>query len=115
MSLISTVDQRAAQLRAGREVIARANRADTEAVLPLLAYYRSYAGDTAPPLAVDALAGAVTRVPNAPVARLALGTEYARRGLSEEARRTLRPVALGGYDTPERRAAQQAIAGSVVR
>ncbi|WP_375420056.1 hypothetical protein [uncultured Sphingomonas sp.] len=108
-------DQRAAQLRAGREVIARANRADTEAVLPLLAYYRSYAGDTAPPLAVDALAGAVTRVPNAPVARLALGTEYAKRGLSEEARRTLRPVALGGYDTPERRAAQQAIAGAAVR
>ncbi|WP_445191706.1 hypothetical protein ACT009_14170 [Sphingomonas sp. Tas61C01] len=107
------MDQRPAELRAAREVIAGANRADTEAVLPLLAYYRSYQGDTAPPIAVDALAGAVTRVPNAPVARLALGTEYARRGLTDEARRTLGPVALGGYDTPERLAAQQAIAGAV--
>ena len=109
------VDQRTALLRSAREVIAGANRADTEAVLPLLAYYRSYQGDTAPPIAVDALAGAVTRVPNAPAARLALGTEYARRGMTDEARRTLVPVALGGYDSPERVAAQRAIASVVAR
>ena len=108
-------EQRTEQLRAARAVIAGANRADTDAVLPLLAYYRSYDGDTAPPRAVDALAGAVARVPDAPAARLALGTEYARRGLADDARRTLLPVALGGYDTPERVPAQRAINGVTTR
>ncbi len=92
------------KLRVARAAIARANRADTEAVLPLLAYYRSFAdaGETAPDVAVDGLAKAVALVPSAPTTRLLLGSELARRGEADAARKTLRPVADGPYDSPER-------------
>jgi hypothetical protein len=72
--------------------------------MPLLAYYRSYSGsgEAPPPLAVDALAGAVARVPAAPAPRLPLGAELGARGLPEEAAKVLRPVAEGAYDSPER-------------
>jgi len=95
---------RTTQLRRARAVIARANRADTEAPEPLIAYYRSFvdAGELAPAIAVDGLTKALMVVPNAPTTRLALGTALAARGLAPAARITLLPVALGGYDTPER-------------
>jgi hypothetical protein len=104
-----TGEPRQAKLRAARAVIAKANRADTNAVLPLLAYYRSYAGaeSPAPALAVDAMAGVVARVPNAPGPRVTLGSELAAHKASEEARRTLRPVAAGGWDAPERAKARE--------
>ena len=98
--------ERAEQLRAARAWITRANRTNNDAVLPLLAYYRSFAGETAPPLAVDALAGAVARVPNAPASRVALGAELAGRGRADEAAAVLRPVALGGHLSPERAQAE---------
>ncbi len=99
---------RAALLRQARATIARANRANTEAPAPLVAYYRSFAdvGETAPPIAVDGLTKALTVVPNAPATRLALGTELAARGAAPVARGTLLPVARGGYDSPERAKAE---------
>ncbi len=97
-------EDRARALKAARALIAQANRQDNDAVLPLIAYYRNYAaaGPNVPPLAVDALTKVVMRVPNAPVPRVALGGEFARQGAVSDARRTLRPVANGGFDTPER-------------
>lgn len=102
-----TGEARAALLRKARATIARANRADTEAPEPLIAYYRSFAeaGDTAPAIAVDGLAKALTVVPNAPATRLALGTALAARG-APTARAVLLPIARGGYDSPERAKAE---------
>jgi hypothetical protein len=99
-------------LAAARAVLARANRTDTEAVLPLLAYYRSYtaAGEPAPAKAVDGLFKALEAVPAAPTTRLALGSALAANGAPVVAQQILRPVADGPYDTPERAAAQAALA-----
>ncbi|PTQ62886.1 hypothetical protein C8J45_10855 [Sphingomonas sp. PP-CE-3G-477] len=99
--------ERTAMLRQARSTIARANRADTEASAPLLAYYRSFAdaGEKAPAIAVDGLTKALIAVPNASATRLALGTELASRGIVPLARSTLMPVARGGYDSPERASA----------
>ena len=103
-ALALTGETRTAMLRKARATIARANRADTEAPGPLIAYYRSFvaAGETAPAIAVDGLAKALTLVPNASATRLTLGTELASRGNAPVARGTLMPVARGGYDSPER-------------
>lgn len=102
-----TGEPRTAMLRKARATIARANRADTEAPGPLIAYHRSFAlaGETAPVIAVDGLTKALTLVPNASATRLGLGTELASRGNTPAARGTLMPVARGGYDSPERRQA----------
>lgn len=103
--------ERGAMLRHARGTIARANRADTEASAPLLAYYHSFidAGEPAPTIAVDGLTKALSAVPNAPTTRVALGTELAARGLVPSARATLMPVARGGYDSPERASALAAL------
>jgi hypothetical protein len=98
-------------LRAARATIARANRANTEAVLPLIAYHRSYfeAGEATPEIAVDGLFKALSAAPASPSLRLALGTELVARGVAETARATLQPVATGAYDAPEREAARAAL------
>ena len=110
-ALAGPADERPAALRAARVTIGRANRADTEAVLPLIAYYRSHAdaGEPAPAIAVDGLVKALAAVPDAPVTRLALGTALAARDLPDAARSTLRPVAIGAYDSPEREPARAAL------
>ncbi|WP_294138446.1 hypothetical protein [Sphingomonas sp.] len=108
-----TGDARTAMLGQARAVIAKANRIDTEAPAPLIAYYRSFAdaGDPAPAIAVDGLTKALTAVPNAPATRLALGAELALRGMVSVARGTLMPVARGGYESPERAKAQAVLEG----
>lgn len=101
--------ERDTMLRNARSAIAQANRADTNAVLPLLAYYRLFSNQSgpAPALAVDALAGAMARVPNAPATRVALGDELATRGAEDQARRTLLPVAAGAWSSPEQEKARE--------
>jgi hypothetical protein len=96
--------ERKAKLRAARATIVRANRADPEAVLPLLAYYRSFteAGETPPLVSVDGVAKAVESVPSAPSSRLDLGQALAGRGQAKPARRILLPVAKGPYESPEK-------------
>ena len=88
-------------------MIARANRADTEASAPLLAYYHSFAdaGEPVPPIAIDGLTKALSAVPNAPTTRVTLGTELSLVGRVSLARSTLMPVARGGYESPERASA----------
>ena len=97
-------DVRATMLRRARATIARANRADTEAPAPLIAYYRTFAdaGEAEPAIAVEGLAKALSAVPNAPATRLLLGRELVARGSVSAARSTLMPVARGGYASPER-------------
>jgi hypothetical protein len=104
--------ERSRALTEARTVIARANRADTEATLPLIAYYRTYRGTAAPvpDLAVLGLVKATNSVPAAPETRLMLGEALARRGNASEARAILLPVARGPYDTPERPRAAEILA-----
>jgi hypothetical protein len=97
-------DQRRAGLKAARALMVRANRGDPEAVVPLLAYYRSFSesGEKPSDAAARGLIKASEAVPSATVTRLMLGEEYARRGNAPATRQTLRPVAIGAYDSPER-------------
>ena len=99
-----------ADLKAARSAIVRANRADTESPLPLLAYYRSYAGaqQPAPEAALLGLVKANTAAPAAPAVRLPLGEALIPRDAAA-ARRILLPVAAGAYESPEKPAAQAAL------
>ncbi len=103
IALAAPASARAGQLRAARITIARANRADSENPLPLLAYYRSFAaaGETAPDVAIEGLMKAVDAVPAAPGSRLLLGEALAKRGNVAAARNALIAVANGPYETPE--------------
>jgi hypothetical protein len=96
--------QRTRQLAAARVAIVRANRADPEAPLPLLAYYRTFADERGKPpdLAVLGLVKAETIAPAASETRLLLGSALARRGTDAEAKRILTPLTNGAHDTPER-------------
>jgi len=107
LALLAPPDQRIRQMSEARRAIIAANRADTEAVEPLIAYYESFArlGVPAPASAIDGLRKAVTEVPNAPASRLRLATALADRGDAGTARRIILPVAKGPYDAPERPAA----------
>ena len=105
--------ERPARLRTARAAIAKANRADTEGVLPLLGFYRSFAqiNETPPPVAVAGVAKALDAVPAAPSSRLAFGTALAGRGETREARLVLLPLTHGAHDSPERAKAQALVAG----
>ncbi|NIJ20700.1 tetratricopeptide (TPR) repeat protein [Sphingomonas naasensis] len=96
--------ERKARLRAARAEIARANRADPDNPLPLLAYYRSFAeaGEAPPDIAIEGLMKVVDTVPAAPGPRLLLGEALLRRGDAAAARRALLPVAYGPDASPER-------------
>jgi hypothetical protein len=112
LAIAGPQSERRARLREARGWIARANRADTEAVLPLIAYFRSYvdAGEPVPDVALQGLMKACDIVPSSPTTRLLLGEELARRGDISGARRALLPVAAGAYDSPERARAKQVLA-----
>ena len=115
-ALAGPAAERAGRLRTARSFIVRANRADPEAVLPLLAYHRSFeaAGQRAPDVAVDGVQKALDAVPSAPASRLTLGSALAERSQAQAARRTLLPLANGPYEAPEKpkaRAILEALAG----
>jgi hypothetical protein len=71
---------------------------------PLLAYYRSFidAGDVPPEVALEGLMKVIDTIPAAPGPRMMLGEAFVKQGNGEAARRTLRSVAEGGYDSPEK-------------
>lgn len=108
-ALAAPETERKARLKAARAEIARANRADPDNPLPLLAYYRSFAdaGEAPPDIAIEGLMKAVDTVPAAPGPRLLLGEALLRRGDAAAARRTLLPVAYGAYEAPERAQARR--------
>jgi len=99
--------ERQRRLKEARRFIVQANRADQEGILPLIAYYNSFAaaGERAPDVAVDGLFMIVDSSPAAPSPRLELGEELIERDLTDEARKTLLPVAKGPFETPEQPAA----------
>ena len=105
--------ERTAWLDEARSTIIQANHLDTGSVLPLLAYYRSYAlaGEQAPDAAVDGLVKSLQEVPSAPTTRLMLGSALVGEADPSDARRVLLPVAGGAFDTPEKPQAQQLLAG----
>lgn len=112
-AIAGPADQRAAALRTARIYIARANRADTEATLPLIAYFRSFAdaGEAPPEVATVGLLKATDAVPAAPGPRLLLGEELARQNQPAATRKILEPVAHGPYDSPERPKAEAVLEG----
>jgi hypothetical protein len=99
--------ERRERLREARSFIVQANRMDPEGILPLIAYYNSFAdaGQQAPDVAVEGLWKVVHASPAAPSPRLKLGEELVERDLEGEARKTLLPVAKGPFETPEQPAA----------
>ena len=95
--------ERPLRLEEARRFIARANRLDPDGILPLIAYYNSFAvaGAQASDLAVGGLYKVVQSSPAAPGPRLRLGKELIVRDFKDDARSTLLPVAHGPFATPE--------------
>jgi hypothetical protein len=95
--------ERPLRLEEARGFIARANRLDPDGILPLIAYYNSFAvaGAQASDLAVGGLYKVVQSSPAAPGPRLRLGKELIVRDFKDDARSTLLPVAHGPFATPE--------------
>lgn len=108
LAIAGPAAEREKKLRAARKLIVKANRTDPEAIQPLLAYYRSFSesGETPPQAAVAGLMKVVDSVPAAPAPRLMLGSNLARLGDTDGAKRMLRPIAIGAYDSPEKPAAE---------
>jgi hypothetical protein len=99
--------ERRRRLGEARRFIAQANRLDTDGILPLIAFYNSFAvaGERAEDMAVEGLAKVVHSSPAAPGPRLKLGEELIKRDLEDAARKVLLPVAKGPFETPEQPAA----------
>jgi tetratricopeptide (TPR) repeat protein len=99
--------ERQRRLEEARSFIVKANRLDLEGILPLIAFYNSFAvaGMQASDMAVEGLSKVVHSSPAAPSSRLKLGAELIKRDLEDAARNTLLPVAYGPFETPERPAA----------
>jgi hypothetical protein len=108
LAVVGPKADRLVRLKHARAIIAEANRADPQAVLPLIAYYNSFAiaGEAAPDDSVDGLFAVVDSAPAAPRSRLLLGKELVGRDLGEEARDILLPVANGPFQSPEKADAQ---------
>ncbi len=88
-----------------RAEIAAANRADIEALSPLIEYFRSFTsiGQPVPDVGLLGMLKVVERVPSATVPRLELGRELLRQKRDRAlAFKILLPVAAGPYDSPER-------------
>lgn len=120
LAATASPSERSAKLRQARALIARANRANPDAIVPLIAYYDTFnvTGERAPDAAVDGLIKTVESSPAAPEPRVQLGGELVQRDLDAEARRTLLPVARGAFQTPEREQAERLLqqsAGSATR
>jgi hypothetical protein len=99
--------ERQRRLKDARSFIVQANRLDRDGILPLIAFYSSFAiaGETASDMAVEGLAKVVHASPAAPSPRLKLGEELIQRDRKDAARNTLLPVANGAFETPEKPAA----------
>ena len=97
-------DARAPLLAAARDVIVKANQADSDAVGPLLAYYASFGevGETPSARAIDGLQKAMEEVPAAPETRLELAKALIERGQTDVAKPVILPVAAGAYESPEK-------------
>ena len=86
-------------VRTARASIVRANRADPENQIPLIAYYESFglAGQPATEAAVDGLYKASTLVPQDPALRMTVVRELIDRGNLSAARNALAPLAFAPH------------------
>jgi tetratricopeptide (TPR) repeat protein len=111
LAVRAPTDERQRRLKQARSLIVKANRRDPEGILPLIAFYNSFAmaEGQAPDTAVEGLAKIVQSSPAAPSPRLKLGEEFIKRDFEDAARSTLLPVAKGAFETPEQPAAAAAL------
>jgi hypothetical protein len=100
---------RAAKAAEARRLALRANRADPNDALPLLAYYQSFhlAGETPPKEAVVGLARVVATLPRDTTARQLLVDRLAAEKRWREAIAYLQPIANDTHQSPRREAARQ--------
>lgn len=101
----------AADWKAARGWVVRANRADTEDPLPLFEFYRSFkrSGETPPPISVDGLAKATALLPQVDSFRLAYVYELAKQARYLDAASYLRPIANAPHGGAEAIYAQKLI------
>ena len=99
-------------LRTARRAIIAANRADTEATLPLLTYYRSFAerGEEIPDMALLGMVKVIAKIPSALEPRLMLGREFIAREQFAAARELLLPVLNAELGSDERARALELLA-----
>ena len=107
LAVRAPASERQRRLNEARTFIVQANLLDKEGILPLIAFYNSFAGvaGQAPDIAVEGLAKIVASSPAAPSPRLKLGAEFIKRDFEDAAHNTLLPVANGAFETPEQPAA----------
>lgn len=103
---------RSAQVARARALAARANRANPDAPLPLLAYYQSFhlVGEKPPAVAVDGLMQAASMLPRDSDVRQLLVDQLAREQRFDEAIFWLTPAANSPHASPLRDAAREQMA-----
>jgi hypothetical protein len=101
--------QRAAKAAEARRLALRANAADPDDTLPLLAFYQSFnlAGEKPSKQAVELLEAVVETQPGDTKARQLLVDEYARQRRWADAIDTLVPIANSPHESPRRAAARE--------
>ena len=104
-----TGEARAARASEARRLAVRANRADPDDPLPLVAFFQSFrAGGQKPsPLAIEGLMQAVTALPRDNATRQLLVDQLAADGRYSEAIAWLLPIANSPHDSPRRDSARE--------
>ena len=104
--------RRAALADQARMLAVRANRLDTAASMPVVAFYHSFraSGEKAPEVAVDGLKAALDERPNNDEIRLLLVNEYEARGRYAEAIALIMMIANSPHDSPARDAGRVQLA-----
>ena len=105
---------RADRVAAARALALAANKSDPDALMPLLAYFRSFtdSGETAPEDALVAMLKIIQSTPNAPEPRLLLARELLRQSRDEVAKVIMLPLVNGAWDSPERQQASAEISAA---
>jgi tetratricopeptide (TPR) repeat protein len=100
---------KAAAVRDARALAVRANKADPNDPLPLLAYYQSFnlAGEQPTDTAVQGLMQAVQSLPSDTIARQLLVDRFAADRNWQAAIAVLQPIANSPHDSPQRTAARE--------
>ena len=103
---------RSAKASEARRLAVRANRADPDDPLPMVAYFESFrlAGQKPPPVAFEGLMQAVTALPRDVATRQILVDQLAADGRYAEAIAWLLPIANSPHDSPRRDAAREQMA-----
>jgi hypothetical protein len=106
--------ERNKRVTTAQEMILKANAANPEDPLPLLAFYRSFAAAQKPasPDGLEALKFAVQLVPQMDGPRLMLAQEFLMRGRLRDARVILRPLAYSPHDSASSQLARELLEGA---